>query len=125
MPCACPQQQQLGNLSHLFDDVDKVSSDISECPETPLPLFPVTPTSDMLVHPHFSQVLPEAPTPPLVSIVPLLCSHHMPENLCTKRGSAGHVGCEPCPKHGQEVVPDKEPSLAETASPVSCGAAVQ
>ena len=91
-PCARPQQQQLGNLSHLFDDVDKVSSEISECPDTPLQLFPVTPTSDMLVHNHFSQCLPEAPTPPLVSIAPLFGSQYEPGKTCTMKWSAGHVG---------------------------------
>lgn len=60
------QQQQLGNLSHLFDDLDKASSEMSECPDTPLQLFPVTPTSDILMQNHFNQCLPEAPTPPLV-----------------------------------------------------------
>ena len=63
------QQQQLGNLSHLFDDLDKASSDMSECPDTPLQLFPVTPTSDLLMQNDFNQGLPEAPTPPLVSSV--------------------------------------------------------
>lgn len=63
------QQQQLGNLSHLFDDLDKASSDMSECPDTPLQLFPVTPTSNLLMQNHFNQGLPEAPTPPLVSTV--------------------------------------------------------
>ena len=89
--CACPQQQQLGNLSHLFDDVDKVSSEISECPDTPLQLFPVTPTSDMLVHNHFSQCLPEAPTPPLVSIVHPFGGRHVLGESCTMGLSAGHV----------------------------------
>ncbi len=65
--CVHVQQQQLGNLSHLFDDLDKASSDMSECPDTPLQMFPVTPTSGILMQNHFNQCLPEAPTPPLVS----------------------------------------------------------
>ena len=66
--CLLVQQQQLGNLSCLFDDLDKASSEMSECPDTPLQLFPGTPTSDILMQNHFNQCLPEAPTPPLVSI---------------------------------------------------------
>ena len=62
--CLHVQQQQLGNLSCLFDDLDKASSDVSECPDTPLQLFPGTPTSDILMQNHFNQCLPEAPTPP-------------------------------------------------------------
>ena len=68
------QQQQLGNLSCLFDDLDKASSDVSECPDTPLQLFPGTPTSDILMQNHFNQCLPEAPTPPLVSTELLCCT---------------------------------------------------
>lgn len=62
------QAVQLQNLSHLFDDLDKAGSDVSECPDTPLHLFPNTPTSELLLQGHFAgaHFAPEAQTPPQV-----------------------------------------------------------
>ena len=60
------QSVQLQNLGHLFDDLDKAGSDVSECPDTPLHLFPHTPTSDLLLQGHFNHFFPEAQTPPQV-----------------------------------------------------------
>ena len=64
------QAVQLQNLSHLFDDLDKAGSDVSECPDTPLHLFPNTPTSELLLQGHFSgaQFPQEAQTPPQVHL---------------------------------------------------------
>ncbi len=64
------QSVQLQNLGHLFDDLDKAGSDVSECPDTPLHLFPNTPTSDLLLHGHFNHFFPEAQTPPQVLLSP-------------------------------------------------------
>jgi hypothetical protein len=65
------QAVQLHNLGHLFDDLDKAGSEVSECPETPLHLFPNTPTSAMLLQ---SQMFPEAQTPPQ--------AHHPAHPMC-------------------------------------------
>ena len=62
------QNVQLHNLGHLFDDLDKAGSDVSECPETPLQLFPSTPTSDLLLQGHLSHFLAAAHTPPQVPV---------------------------------------------------------
>ncbi len=73
------QAVQLQNLSHLFDDLDKAGgSDASECPDTPLHLFPATPTSELLLAGHFgggAQFAPEAQTPPQVFPPPWRPSH--------------------------------------------------
>ncbi|BDA44852.1 probable GATA transcription factor 12 at C-terminar half [Coccomyxa sp. Obi] len=61
---------QLQNLGHLFDDLDKAGSDVSECPDTPLHLFPHTPTSDLLLQGHFNHFFPEAQTPPQMTPSP-------------------------------------------------------
>ncbi len=55
------------NLGHLFDDIDNRGSEMSECPETPLHMFPNTPTSELLLQQgHFNHFFPEAQTPPQV-----------------------------------------------------------
>ena len=70
------QAVQLHNLGHLFDDLEKTGSDASVCPETPLHLFPTTPTSERLLYSQLGQILPDAQIPPQVGVVMLLANKH-------------------------------------------------